>query len=92
MSRITESARAAGYQAILPLARGMRAQVLDALRSFRAGLTAEEVAATAGLSLNNARSRLTELCAMVPPQAFAVGKRESARTGVRVTVFRAVAA
>ena len=88
MSRITESARAAGYQAILPLARGMRAQVLDALRSFPDGLTAEEVAATAGLSLNNARSRLTELCQR--GVAGSVGKRESPRSGVRVTVFRAV--
>lgn len=48
--------------------------------------TAEEIAACANISLNNARSRLTELAKQGMVET--AGRKESPRSGVRITLWK----
>ncbi|MDD5301465.1 MAG: hypothetical protein PHS14_00035 [Elusimicrobia bacterium] len=61
MRTITEQTRDAAYQRILPLSQNRQEKAFEALRAHPGGLTAGEVAEATGLTLNNARSALTEL-------------------------------
>jgi DNA-binding IclR family transcriptional regulator len=87
MNQTTRETREAGYQFSLPMAETIRLAVLAALRAHPEGLTAEEVQAATGYSLNSCRSRLTEAksCGLVE----VIGKRPSLRTGIAVAVWRA---
>jgi hypothetical protein len=58
---ITHQTRRAAYQAVLPLAANRQEKAFEALRERPGGLTAGEVMEATGLTLNGARSALTEL-------------------------------
>lgn len=79
-SKITHDTREAGLQAILPHLGNIQEGVFEAVRGHAAGLTAEEVQAVVGCSLNSARSRLTEL--FQASRLVVVGKRAN-RLGTR---------
>ena len=72
---------------ILPELATIREAVLSALRAHSEGLTAEEVQAITGYSLNSVRSRITELSSIAV--LLPIGKRKSPRSGVSVSVWRA---
>ena len=85
---ITRETREAGWQLVLPGLRSTQEDVLAALRAHPAGMTAEEVQDyVGGRSLNNVRSRLTELGKRGAVEV--VGKRASLRSGVKIAVWRA---
>lgn len=59
-NKITHETREAGQQAIIPFVEKMSDRVFHSVSQATCGLTAEEVATTTGIGLNNARSRCTE--------------------------------
>ena len=89
--RITHDTREAGLQAILPYVGDIEEKVFEAVRIHHAGLTAEEVSEATGISLNNSRSRLTELT--LDGRLIVIGKRlnkaETRRVAVWATPLRA---
>mgnify|MGYP001612912653 FL=1 len=83
---ITRATRAAGYQTALPFIISTKEKVYEALRAVApAGLTAEEVAERVGCPLNSARSRLNEIFTAM--RVVVIGKRLSARSGVKIAVW-----
>ncbi len=84
MSLDTLIARHDGHQAIIPRKATIERRILDALDGRE--LTAEEVAAVSGVSLNNARSRLTELKAKGAVET--AGRRLSPITGIHTAIWR----
>lgn len=86
-SKITRETREEGYQAALPFVASIRERVYGAVRANADGLTAEEVQAAVGCTLNSARSRLTEL--VKAGRLYVAGKRHN-RAGTRaIAVFAA---
>ena len=80
-------ARGDGYQYALPTMDATREEIVAVLGAAPGGLTAEEVHdRLPHRTLNNVRSRLTDLkkCGRVET----TGRRPSARTGVRISVFQ----
>ena len=91
MKKITHDTREAGLQAILPFVGDLEEKVFEAVRVHHSGLTAEEVKEATGMSLNNVRSRLTELT--LDGRLIVIGKRlnkaETRRVAVWATPLRA---
>lgn len=85
MSNITRETRDESYQAVLPTVGNIQEAVFAAVKSSRAGLTAEEVKDAAGCSLNSARSRLTELTDA--GRLVVVGKRRNKADTRNVAVW-----
>lgn len=84
---ITHDTREAGLQAVLPFVGNIQENVYAAVRAHAAGLTAEEVQAAVGCSLNCARSRCTELfkCG----RFVVTGKRKNAPGTRMIAVYAA---
>ena len=77
-------ARREGHKAIRPHKPTIERMVLDALADHE--LTAEEVAAVSGITLNNARSRLTELKKKGLVETN--GRKMSPITGIHTTIWK----
>lgn len=77
-------ARREAHEAIKPHKLTIERMVLDALAGRE--LTAEEVAAVSGITLNNARSRLTELKKKGLVETN--GRRMSPVTGIHTTIWK----
>lgn len=83
---ITRATRAAAYQLVLPTLTSSKERAFEAVRGHGpAGLTAEECHEEIGGSLNNTRSRLTEL--FKERRLTVVGKRKNAAGTVKIAVY-----
>lgn len=82
---ITHETRENGMQAVLPFVDNTREYIKEWLAANPAGLTARELHGKMGGSLNDIRSRLTELTD--EGVLVVVGKRKCAVTGVTVAVW-----
>lgn len=82
---LTHQTRDASYQAVLPFAGSIAERVYAVLKEARDGMTAEEVQAAVGCSLNSARSRLTEL--NLARRVAVVAKRRNAANTRDIAVF-----
>jgi hypothetical protein len=85
---LTHETRRESYESMLPGVLNWRNQVLDAVRSFPDGATAEEIARAVGKETYTTRPRITEL--MQKGMIMVVGKRRSPFTNKRIAVFKAV--
>ena len=84
--QFTKQTRAEGYSVALVKAEDIAAVVLATLAGRPGGLTANEIQAlNPAISLNNVRSRLTEL--KLRGLVRAIGKRINPATGVHVAVW-----
>lgn len=89
MNEITMETRREGLEHIEPKAAEIATVVLTALiHQFPQGATAGEISKFTGISLNNVRSRLTELYGR--HRVITIGKKLNPETGVRVAVWAVV--
>jgi hypothetical protein len=89
MDAITVETRREGLEHIEPKAAEIATVVLAALiHQFPQGATAGEISKFTGVSLNNTRSRLTELYGR--QRVITTGKKLNPETGVRVAVWAVV--
>ncbi len=86
MSEITTETRREGHEHIAPKTAKIETRIIDTLKIHPFGLTANEISWLTGISLNNIRSRLTELQGRQRVVAF--DKKINPETGVRVAVWR----
>ncbi len=86
-TKILHDTREAGLQAILPFQGNIQEACFEAVRAHHAGLTAEEVQAAVGCSLNSARSRLTEL--FQASRLVVIGKRANGKGTRKIAVYAA---
>lgn len=82
---ITHETRDESYQAILPFVGNIATRVYAAVKAHPLGLTAEQVQAAVGCSLNCARSRLTEI--YNAGGLVVIGKRRNAADTRNIAVY-----
>ncbi len=82
---ITQETRRESYDAVLPFVGSVQARVYAAVKAHPLGLTAEQVQAAVGCSLNCARSRLTEI--YNAGGLIVVGKRQNFADTRNIAVY-----